>query len=216
EIAQSENRYLDELASKCVEINGDEVYVKTDVDDVILSRALVIAMKSIGIEKDYEKAHIDGLLSIKNNLSGKKINLLNGIVGVNDYGRITLYKETQKCTDEVNFTIGKIAFGNKTLTVGKTVTGCAQRILKFDFSKIPATAVLRTRRDGDIFKPYGSGSKKLKEYLIDKKIPSRKRDDLVLLADGSEILIIFGIEISDNIKIDERSTEILQCGIKNN
>ena len=43
---------------------------------------------------------------------------------------------------------------------------------------------LRTRRCGDRFRPErGRGGKKLKAWLIDRKVPTARRDALVLLAD---------------------------------
>jgi tRNA(Ile)-lysidine synthase len=86
---------------------------------------------------------------------------------------------------------GSVTPGNMT-----SVTLC------LNAAKIPNSAVWRTRRDGDIFKPYGGGAKKLKKYLIDKKIPVRERDALILLAIGNEVLAVAGVEISDLVKCD--------------
>jgi tRNA(Ile)-lysidine synthase len=46
--------------------------------------------------------------------------------------------------------------------------------------------LLRTRRPGDRFRPEGGrGSKKLKSWLIDRKVPREERDRLLVLADGA-------------------------------
>lgn len=85
-----------------------------------------------------------------------------------------------------------------------------------DFSKIPEGAVLRTKRAGDMFTKFGGGTKKLKDYLIDKKIPKRNRDKLLLIAKDEKILIICGIEISDLIRVDKSTSNVLQCYISDN
>lgn len=52
---------------------------------------------------------------------------------------------------------------------------------------------IRTRRDGDRFYPYGSaGSKKLKDYFIDNKVPRAERDKKLLVTAGSKVLWIVG------------------------
>ena len=76
------------------------------------------------------------------------------------------------------------------------------KYLSLDFSK---DIILRTRREGDIFCPYGmqKGKMKLKEYLINEKIPRQKRDNLILLTCENEVLCIVGLQISNKAKADK-------------
>jgi hypothetical protein len=46
--------------------------------------------------------------------------------------------------------------------------------------------------------------------LTDKKIPLRMRDRLPVLAKENTILAIFGVAISDKIKVDNTTTNILK------
>lgn len=102
---------------------------------------------------------------------------------------------------------GEYAFDNKKIIIKKLNSMPDFKNLKnvhcasLDF-KNPIT--LRTRREGDIFKPYGmSGKMKLKDYLINKKIPRQNRENLLLLAKGKEILCILGVQISQDIKVND-------------
>lgn len=80
----------------------------------------------------------------------------------------------------------------------------------FDYDKIKDTVQIRTRRPGDrIQVRSGGGHKKLKDYLIDSKIPQSQRDSLVLLADGKEIIWVVGMRISEAYKITQETKRIL-------
>ena len=95
--------------------------------------------------------------------------------------------------------------GELTLTVSRTARDFGEIPEKkytkwFDYDRIKQTLVI--------------GSKKLKDYLIDRKIPAQKRDQLWLLADGSDILWIIGDRISAAYKVTAESQRILQAEIK--
>jgi len=79
-----------------------------------------------------------------------------------------------------------------------------------DWSKCAAELILRNRREGDIFKAFGSpGKKKIKDYLISKKIPRDDRDALMLVVSNEQIACILGIEINDDFKVTSRTKKIL-------
>ncbi len=211
EISKKEDEYLSRLAEK--EIIEKDGYIKLpcSIDEVLFSRASIIALKKSGIVKDYEKTHIDLLNGLKNAKTGTTIDMPKGVKAVNEYGFITLYKKSEKNLTEIPFGLGEISFSNRTLYLGDEVKG--EKVLKFDLAKIPKTAVIRTRKEGDTFKSFGGGTKKLKDYFIDKKIPSRERDFIPLLCDGKNVLLIFGIEISDIIKVDKSTERVVKCSI---
>jgi tRNA(Ile)-lysidine synthase len=62
----------------------------------------------------------------------------------------------------------------------------------------PVQLTLRTRRDGDVIKPAGGKTKKLKKFFMEKKIPHSERDKIILLASGKEIIWIPNMVISQN------------------
>lgn len=78
-----------------------------------------------------------------------------------------------------------------------------------DFDKIDFT--LRYRHDGDIIKPLGTkGSQKFKKYLNEKKIPNHKKDSVVLLCKGNEVLWAAGLGLSDSIKVNDKPKYIIE------
>jgi tRNA(Ile)-lysidine synthase len=86
-----------------------------------------------------------------------------------------------------------------------------------DNTKIKNHLVLRNREQGDVFSPIGmTGSKKLKDYFIDEKIPKDKRDEMLLIADGAEIIWVIGKRISEKYKITPNTKNILMISIVDN
>ena len=85
----------------------------------------------------------------------------------------------------------------------------------FDYNSLNDGIYIRNRRNGDVFKPFKSrGTKKLKEYFIDSKIPRDARDKIPLIASGNEIVWIIGHKISDKFKVSENTKSILKLEYK--
>lgn len=87
-----------------------------------------------------------------------------------------------------------------TLGISEGLTGRGQR---FQLpSGAAASFVVRNRRNGDRFQPLGLTSpKKLKDFLIDRKIAADVRDRLPLLLWNDEIVWIGGVEVSERFKV---------------
>jgi len=67
-----------------------------------------------------------------------------------------------------------------------------------------AAFTVRNRRNGDRFHPLGLAQpKKLKDFLIDRKIPAERRDRLPLLVWNGEIVWIAGVEVSERFKVTD-------------
>lgn len=80
----------------------------------------------------------------------------------------------------------------------------------FDYDSLKKGINIRNRRNGDIFKPLKSnGTKKLKEYFIDNKIPRELRDKIPLICIDNEIVWVVGYKISDKFKVTENTKIVL-------
>ena len=70
--------------------------------------------------------------------------------------------------------------------------------------------IVRNRRQGDRFQPYGMrGTKKIKDFLIDAKVPRYERDSIPLLVCGDEILWVIGYTTSESFKIKPDTRQYL-------
>lgn len=218
-IAESEDDFLEELAKKSLTRDGNAYVISIDTPDCIFARSVVLAMKSLGIAKDYVKLHVDAALSLKNLVNGSKISLPRNVYAAREYDKIAIYKAVKSdgnfekpfALGYIGGAIGKLSFGEineKEKNVNELKYG---RSLVFDLNKLPKNAVIRYKRSGDYFKKFGGGRKKLNDYFTDKKIPLRLRDSIPLVCADSEVYIICGIEISDLIKVDKGTEKVVQC-----
>lgn len=182
-------------------------------DNALISRIIFKAFKSIGINQDIERKHV---LIIKdlalNGENGKKVTLPYDAVAVKEYDYLTIYnKHEDKPSFGQEFKCGEFdvpGFGKLIIKRVKNID-CQEGQLLLDYRKLPKDATWRFRQEGDVFTKFGGGTKKLKSFMIDKKIPQRKRDFIPVLASGNEIFAVAGYEISDKVKVENVPTAIL-------
>ena len=211
-LAKEDDEFLSSLATPLVNVKGDSGYILLgDIKKPIFVRATKLLFEKLGVFYDVEKRHIDALydLFLKGE-SGKSIDLPFSFKGIIEYDRLTIYKGEEKSLKGENlpFKTGNIHFLGKTFKIEKREKFERGKGLYFDIEKVPSSACFKSREQGDYFKAFGGFTKSLSDYLTDKKVPRKDRDDLILLADGNRILAILGMEISFDIKVDENTQEI--------
>ena len=174
-------------------------------ESALANEYILYALKQIGLSCDVESKHIALVKDLANMENGSVICLPHEVLACKEYDVIAVYKKEEIECFEEEYAFGMTVVENGVINVFATdVTPKTGKIV-FDADKIPDGSVFRFRRDGDVFKPYKSGTKKLKEYFIDKKIPQRKRDTILLLCKDDEVLVVCGIQISDKVKVDEKT-----------
>ncbi|UCE23348.1 MAG: tRNA lysidine(34) synthetase TilS [Candidatus Zixiibacteriota bacterium] len=87
------------------------------------------------------------------------------------------------------------------------------RTVWLDYDKIHQPLVIRNIRGGDRFRPLGlAGTKKVGDYLTDRKVHPVYRDEVPVVCDRKGIIWLVGFEISDRVKIDSSTREVLKIG----
>ena len=83
--------------------------------------------------------------------------------------------------------------------------------ITIDAEKLIQPLSIRTRKDGDLFRPLGmTGEQKLSDFFINRKIDSYRRNQIPLIIDAEgDIIWIYGIEISDKIKITSKTKKFI-------
>ncbi len=179
-----------------------------------VSRLLFDCFSRLGVDTDVEKKHVDLIfdLALKGENSSR-LNMPGDVVVYREYEYITMSANQVKSRTKTEwaFKVGNIKvedYGK--IRVRKTqlrepVVGA----LLIDGDKLPAEAVWRFPKDGDYIDKFGGGGiKKIKNYLSDKKVPLRIRKRLPVLAVGSEVFVIAGMDISEALRVDEKTEKV--------
>lgn len=213
DIAKDEKEFTESIKKDKVKLEKGTAFInKNDLKNGRYQSYLYIneALRLIGINSNLEKKHYDLITQLAYQENGTSLDIKDGAVAVSEYDNIAFYLSEDTPYDEVEFSLGITSFLDGMINVSSCGVVPIKGKLCADADKIPFGAVIRTRKEGDIFTPYGGGTKKLKEYLIDKKISKRLRGRIPLLAQDNVIFAVFGIEISDNIKIDKNTVNAVQ------
>lgn len=167
------------------------------------------ALRLIGVTNDVERKHISLIMALAlRGENGKKLDLPMELSVHKEYDFVTLtnkHKERKilnlafKCGEFEIEGVGKLKV--KRINPKDFVKG--NNNLMIDAKKLPKGAAWRFREDGDVFEKFGGGTKKLKSFLVDKKIPQRLRNLLPVLAYENEIYAIAGVEISEAVRMEE-------------
>ncbi len=216
-IAKETEDYLD-LMTPSVKMVGGEVFVKIDdsLHVCLQKRTYFKAVNMLGVNVDFENRHCDIINSLKCAQNGKRVALMHGVVAHKQDEYIVFSKEEDAMMiDAMPFSLENLrclGFDCKIVPIEHFQK--EGNALYFDLDKVAEGAVLRNRKEGDVFEKFGGGKKSLGDFFTDKKIPLRERDKVMLLTLGNEVLVAFGVEISKKVAIGDTTKKVFV--VKNN
>lgn len=233
-ILQQENLYMQqqsfEAYQKCI-VYLDKTSIKLDIDilkcqpNVIQNRVIRIALQNLKNDlHDIENNHILSIVELIDRQSGKKINITNRIIAQKQYNILYLYidkiESVNYCYDiKLNQSLyikeAKLYIVSKLFCVQNFVQKPNNLYTKvFDYDKIGDNIKIRTRQIGDKIYLKGTGSKKIKDYFIDIKLPQQLRNTTPLLAVNNDIIWILGYRVSGSYNVDKSTKNILSIEYK--
>ncbi len=129
--------------------------------------------------------------------TGAKCDITRGVYAVVRYGRLIIEREAEPCGDfEYNIAIGQklyipeLGFSVLAQSASGSMSDDAQYFSLPDGS---SRIAIRNRRSGDRFCPWGmSGTKTVKAFMIDEKIPAPMRDRTGIVTIDGDIAWIIG------------------------
>ncbi len=86
--------------------------------------------------------------------------------------------------------------------------------ITMDNSAVNPPLLVRSIRPGDRFTPLGlRGTKKVGDYLTDRKVNRVLRDEIPVVCDKNGIIWLVGFEIADRVKIKEDTKEVIEIEV---
>lgn len=79
-----------------------------------------------------------------------------------------------------------------------------------NWNKVDPPIIVKNRDPGDSFCPLGmEGSKKVKDFFVDLKVPVKERNKIPLVVDQRHVIWVVGYRIDDRYKIKETTDKVL-------
>lgn len=215
---------LNDLNKELVSIQDDGVLILGDAfknSTPLVFEYIKLAYSYLDIYSDIEEKHIDAIKELSEMEVNKSISLPHKTIAKKTYAGVKICKEmTEKSAiEEKLFALGETTIDGygkiKAELVSSDDVEYGDGSLYVDYLKIPSNAIWRMRKIGDVFSKLGTGSKKLNDYFTDKKIEFDKRDLTPVLASENNILVVAGYDVSEKVKIDGQTDQIVKICFEN-
>ncbi|MEG1559532.1 MAG: tRNA lysidine(34) synthetase TilS [Clostridia bacterium] len=185
----------------------------------ILTRALRIALSEVGANVDIERVHIDSIIKLMAMKTGACM----------DFPRVKVRNIYESITFEASVKpviidyLSKFNINGETKTPFGTFFSVFSRGFEYeksreraymDADKLTGREVVRSRYPGDRYSPVGMmGSKKLKDFFIDKKVERRARECPIIALHG-DVIYVPGFFVSNSVAVDENTERIIITSFK--
>lgn len=213
-LALEDTLLLDSLAPRFVCDNKARLIAVNSLKEVdvrLAKRSVYNCLKSLGATTNFEEKHYQIIFPLLDASSGAGIDLAGGVRCEREKDNLVFYKVEEEVLDVYPFKVGETRWGDYILEIREYQKG--DKIF-FDLDKIPPTAIIRSRRDGDYVKKFGGGTRSLSDFYNDKKFPRRKRAITPLIAEESEVFVVCDFEISAKVKVGTESKKVYTATLK--
>jgi tRNA(Ile)-lysidine synthase len=237
-IIAAENEFIEQLTiEKYKDIIKEETNSKIIIDfnkfkniDQVLQRRIyrVIYNK---LNNNLDDLYLDHILEIEkligDDQTGRGIDIASGIRVEISYSNLIFFKKEILKEDsdiknieikidkniqlDKNRSLNSVIINNKEFSFVNDPQRAA-----FDFDKLNLPLKIRKRKPGDKFIPLGmKGHKKVKDILIDKKVPKYLRENVPVIVDAEDDIVwLAPYRISDKYKITEKTNKVLILRLK--
>lgn len=237
EVSDYMNKVTEKSYKKYVVKNENEYVIGNELfleeDDIIISMVIRMVISELsGKLKDVTKKHVESVMKLYLNQVSRRVDMPYKIRAVRMYDGIKMYLTDEGKSERKEFCLDI----DIEKSIGKTIEIREGEFIEISKSEkkfeneypeekiytkwmncdiLKGSLSLRNRRQKDYMViDFKGRKKKLKDILIDMKIPKDERDNLLLLAKDSEVLWIVGYRMSERCKINKNTTDIVKVQYK--
>lgn len=231
----------EEIIEHITEKSLDQILIENSADRYTINKAdfnklesairkniiRFIINKILGTLDGFESSHMEQFINTALRPTGKKM-IIGGIGLSVQYDHLVIEKistvEDMTNYREIMINKGKSGvykFGEYLIEVDyykndKKPLKDRSDIVYFDADKIEYPLIIRTRKPGDYFTPYGmEGTKKIKNLMIDLKIKTELRNKIpILTTNNGDIIWVGKIRRSDKYRVEENTENIIRFKIR--
>lgn len=215
-LIKEDSEYLEEKASRVyaefVHDGGVEIESLLEQPPALRRRVIRYMLKDVYKElNDIPLGYVNDILSLTKKQSGTKIQLADNVTARNEYGKLIIeqdlvqsepFRYELRCGETLNIPEIK-----KTVTISLTDKRTKDGAIYLSCGT-DDIIVIRSRRSGDKFYPDGmTGSKKIKDYFINEKIPKEKRNSIPIIEINDKIAAV-GRRVDRNFLFKESGIRI--------
>ena len=221
QLALEDDGLLYEYAKALLTETEEDIMVAFCEKKPLFRRACLLALKALGVERDYTALHLEKAYALQGLERGARLSFPKGVVAEKMEAGVRFYipreesfieKSPMQAFTQKGFDGGRyeVKVSLEPIEVDKE-----WRVLQVDGEKIPAAAVYRFREEGDFIQRFGGGKKTLKKILNEEKTPVAEREYLPLIAEESgEVYVVCGVEISEKVKVTADTKKPLYISIR--
>lgn len=199
-----------------------------DSEPIIISYVIRKCVRAVMDNlKDISNIHIEEVHRLSHAGTGKRICLPNGIMIEKSYEKLIFSKQEEISGDLGTWQVQlnppcKIEIDNWKISLECSIREHKKNEIIpsktytkwFDYDRIEFALQIRHRKTGDYLTINSEGGrKKLKDYFIDEKIEKNRRNEILLIAKGPEIIWVIGYRINEAYKVTENTKRILEIKV---
>ena len=217
---------VDAAWSEAVTEEGESICIDRErfreLDVALRSHLVIRALSHVkGDTQGIERIHVDDAVNAVIESSGSQLHLPGGLRLIVEQRSAHLYAEDDvfaaasldasplavpglKTVGGWRISTERIKIASEDRSSGTYWHSAEQFVERFGRGVDVSSLAVRSRVPGDRFQPLGmSGTKKLKDFMIDEKVPGSMRDGVPLIVTSRGIAWVVGWRIAEWAKVDD-------------